>query len=156
MRRPTLESALGEHKNSKADAVERTQLEKWFIDNEEPNFGMPMRVGASVPVTLVREAYARGGAQEALEVGRACITGVADWMIIAIGQGKATLRGWSHPGPEYPPDRNYPGITYHDKPCAWCKGKRSMPNTCSACAGDGFAPPLLVPVANADADAEQS
>jgi len=105
-----------------------------------------MRIGASAPVGLLREAYNsaldrwrklaakdRKSAAEtaALEVGRQLLPGCEDAKIIAIASGAATLRGWSDTG-----------ITYHDKKCKACRGTG---NPCARrrdnCRGDGFDPP---------------
>lgn len=94
----------------------------------------PMRVGASLPVGLIRDAYREGGKAKAIKVGRECFQDSADgkWdgKIIAIARCEATLRGYT------------PAISYHDEPCATCKGRGD--HDCKACRGDGFAPPIQV------------
>lgn len=108
----------------------------------------PLRIGASAPVGLLREEYAkalerwrklaskdRHAAAEtaALEVGRQLLPGCEDAKIIAIAKGDATLRGWSDTG-----------ISYHDVKCKACKGTG---NPCSRkrdnCRGDGFEPAIV-------------
>ena len=95
----------------------------------------PMRIGASIPVVLIRRDFQEKGLAAALETGRACFYAgsITDEQIAAIAREEATLRGYSDTG-----------ISYHDKPCATCggKGKAKKPvNLCSTCEGDGFAPP---------------
>lgn len=111
----------------------------------------PIRVGASLPVILIRDAYdkqppktrGKGSAQidsanlareqAALVVGHDVIPTATDEQIIKIATGNATLRGFSDTG-----------ITYHDEPCVNCKGAGTPAPTraiCRDCNGDGFAPP---------------
>lgn len=111
-----------------------------------------LRIGASLPVGLIREAYeapriARTGRMSetkwrekaALEVGRECLINAADERILMIARKEATLRGYSDTG-----------ITFHTEKCAGCEGtgrqhvqgKKTGPGfECKDCRGDGFAPP---------------
>jgi|SRR5579859_351526 len=98
----------------------------------------PMRVGASMPVHYVRQAFVTGGKKAALSAGHEVLTGVSDERILAIAQEKATLRGYSDTG-----------ITYHDAPCVACLGTGRIHTSpggpgarCETCCGDGFSPAM--------------
>lgn len=110
-----------------------------------------IRIGASLPVGLIREAYEspkiarRRGMTEtqwreraALEVGHECLH-TTDDKILMIARKEATLRGYSNTG-----------VTFHTTKCAACEGegrqhvggKKTGPGfECRECKGDGFAPP---------------
>lgn len=89
-----------------------------------------MRIGASLPLRLIRADYQIEGISKALDTGRACFTnkdgtcGLTDAQILAIAREEATLRGWSPPG-----------VDYCDKPCETCKGKGKVQKytLCSLC-----------------------
>lgn len=115
-----------------------------------------VRIGASIPVSLIRGAYDRAvdGAptnrhsaaqvvaaaeRAALEVGRKCFgdadpdDSTYDAQILAIARREATLRGTT------------PHITYHDEKCERCGGTGELRaegkrDRCVTCLGDGFAP----------------
>jgi hypothetical protein len=106
--------------------------------------GKELRIGASIPIALIRQAFDTSGQAKAITVGRECfIEGtITDDQIIAVAERRATLRGF-----------NDTGITYHNQKCEACRGQgwvaRSMQNPmaarpvidCQTCKGDGFAPP---------------
>lgn len=77
-----------------------------------------IRLGASVPVTLIRRDFEAYGAAKAIATGRECfIEGtITDEQILAIARKVATLRGFSDTG-----------ITYHDQRCTTCEGYGEVP-----------------------------
>jgi hypothetical protein len=108
------------------------------------------RIGASLPVGLLRDAYdktfnakpmrgkltirdRRAHAEEvAIELGHQILPGCDDTKILAIATRKATLRGYSDTG-----------ITYHDQDCEACGGSGDpCARSRTGCRGDGFAPPI--------------
>lgn len=109
----------------------------------------PIRIGASIPVSMLREKFlAGGGLAPVIKLGREIFgDDLTDAQIIAISGKEATLRGFT------------PTLTYHDQPCATCRGlgfltshgepgrqisRRELSNdpSCPTCGGDGFAPPI--------------
>lgn len=108
----------------------------------------PIKIGASIPVSMLREKFLTNGTSAVLKLGRELFgDALTDAQIVAIGRREATLRGFT------------PTLTYHDKPCVTCRGlgfftshgepgrqisRRELSDdpSCPTCGGDGFAPPI--------------
>ena len=77
---------------------------------------IPLRMGASIPVILIRREYEttddkEKGLAAALKLGRDIFEAgtITDEQLTKIAKGEATLRGFTDTG-----------ITYHDRPCTLC------------------------------------
>lgn len=119
------------------DRARREAKVKQLNEDEIKGTTQPIRIGASIPVSILRERFLDTGVNHVIKIGREMFgDGLTDAQLVAIARKEATLRGFT------------PTLTYHDKRCETCGGRgynetnNLQSEPCASCGGDGFAPPI--------------